>query len=122
MPEPLGQLIRQHLITGSPGSYAKGRGLFPGRLPGKHLVTENIRGQLVARGIRPGHARKAALFHLAATMPTLVLAELLGLSPVTAARWAAVSAPTWARYTAMRHTTLQAGRPDHRVASQPLQT
>lgn len=103
MPHPLDQLIRQHLTTGSPASYANdGIWLFPGRIPGKHLVTENIRGHLVARGIRPGHARKAALFHLAAAMPTPVLAELLGLSMITATRWAAVSAQTWAHYTAMR--------------------
>ncbi|WP_433194001.1 hypothetical protein ACQP1G_37540 [Nocardia sp. CA-107356] len=107
MPEPLDQLIREHLTTGTPASYANdGRWLFPGRLPGKHLVTENIRGHLVARGIRPGHARKAALFHLAAAMPTPVLAELLGLSPTTAARWAALSAQTWAHYTAMRADSL----------------
>jgi hypothetical protein len=31
-----------------------------------------------------------------------VLAELLGISPTTASRWAALSARTWAQYTAMR--------------------
>lgn len=103
MPEPLDQLIRQHLDRGGPASYANhGIWLFPGRLPGKHLVTENIRGELVARGIRPNHARKAAMFHLAASMPTPILAELLGLSPVTAGRWADLSARTWGHYTANR--------------------
>lgn len=103
MPELLNELIRRHLDHGAPASYAnQGKWLFPGRLPGKHLVTENIRGQLVARGIRPNHARKAALFHLAASMPTPILAELLGLSPVTAGRWAELSARTWAQYTAIR--------------------
>ncbi|MEU2042690.1 zinc ribbon domain-containing protein [Nocardia niwae] len=104
MPEPLDQLIRQHLITGGPASYAnQGRWLFPGRLPGKHLVTENIRGELVAHGIQPGQARKAAMFHLAATMPTPVLADLLGLSTTTAARWAVAAAAPWGQYAAQRH-------------------
>lgn len=65
----------------------------------------HIRGELVTRGIRPNHARRAAMFHLAAEMLIPVLAELLGLAPTTAGRWAALSAGTWARYTAMRRTS-----------------
>ncbi|MFE3443514.1 hypothetical protein ACFXNW_10820 [Nocardia sp. NPDC059180] len=105
MPEPLDQLLRQHLTANGPASHAnRGIWLFPGRLPGKHLVTENIRSELVANGIHPNHARHAAMFHLAAEIPTPVLAELLGLSPYTANRWAALSARSWGQYTAMRRT------------------
>ncbi|MGW5229925.1 hypothetical protein ACWEP5_33975 [Nocardia niigatensis] len=108
MPAPLDELLREHLDHGGPASHANhDTWLFPGRLPGKHLVTENIRGELVAHGIRPHHARHAAMFGLAAEMPTPVLSELLGLSPTTAGRWAALSARTWAHYTAMRHTSLR---------------
>ena len=42
------------------------------------------------------------MFHLAATMPTPILAEILGLSPSTAARWAALAARDWSAYTAER--------------------
>ncbi|WP_181722911.1 hypothetical protein [Nocardia gipuzkoensis] len=109
MPEPLDQLLRDHLTHGGPASFAnQGIWLFPGRLPGKHLVTENIRAELVSHGIHPKHARHAAMFHLAADMPTPVLAELLGLSPITATRWAILSSRNWAQYTAMRHTSHQA--------------
>src|SRR5450631_2967403 len=38
-------------------------------LPGKHLATQDIRGQLVARGIQPNSARKAAMFQLAGEPP-----------------------------------------------------
>lgn len=107
MPELLDDLLRRHRDHGAPASFAnQGKWLFPGRSPGKHLVTENIRGELVARGIRPNHARKAAMFHLAASMPTPILAELLGLSPATAGRWAELSARTWAQYTSMRSRDL----------------
>ncbi|MEU6832117.1 hypothetical protein ABZ894_25990 [Nocardia beijingensis] len=68
-------------------------------------VTENIRAELVSHGIHPKHARHAAMFHLAADMPTPVLAELLGLAPITATRWAILSSRNWAQYTAMRHTS-----------------
>ncbi|MFI9538341.1 hypothetical protein ACIG56_34560 [Nocardia fusca] len=119
MPEPLDQLLREHLDQGGPASYANtDTWLFPGRLPGKHLVTENIRSELVAHGIRPHHARHAAMFHLAADLPTPVLAELLGISPTTASRWAALSARTWAQYTAMRRND----RPDRAPANYDCQS
>ena len=76
--------------------------LFPGGIPGKHLATENIRGQLVERGIQPNSARKAAMFQLAGEIPTPILADILGLSPQTAVRWAALAARDWSQYTAMR--------------------
>lgn len=107
MPELLDQLLRDHLQQQGPGSYANhGIWLFPGRNPGRHIVTENLRSELRARGIPPNHARKAALFHLAGVMPTPVLAELLGLSPTTAGRWAALASSTWAQYTADRANSL----------------
>ncbi|HEY5530028.1 MAG TPA: hypothetical protein VIL51_11385, partial [Thermoleophilia bacterium] len=80
------------------------RWLFPGGIPGRHLVTEKVRSQLVERGIQPSDARKAAMLQLAATMPSPVLAGILGRSPGTAARWAALSAHDWAHYTAQRAT------------------
>ncbi|WP_181062358.1 hypothetical protein [Nocardia cyriacigeorgica] len=106
MPAPLDQIIVDHLNHGAPASYANaGYWLFPGRIPGKHLVTESIRQELVYRGIHPSHARKAAMFHLAAEMPTPVLADLLGLSTTTATRWGHLAARDWNNYTALRHDT-----------------
>lgn len=72
------------------------------RSGGKHLATENIRGQLVARGIQPNSARKAAMFQLAGEIPTPILAEILDLSAQTAVRWAALAARDWSQYTAIR--------------------
>ena len=72
----------------------RGQGLLRQR-PGRHLVTENVRGQLVQRGIQPFDARKAA-------MPSAVLSDILDRTLVTAARWADLSARDWAQYTAQR--------------------
>jgi hypothetical protein len=104
LPDPLDELVRDHLTRRGQASYASrpDQWLFPGGLPGKHIVTENIRSQLVARGIQPSHARKAALFQLAAEVPAPILAELLGLSITTATRWATLAARDWSQYTAMR--------------------
>lgn len=104
LPDPLDRLVLDQLARRGQASYAShpDRWLFPGGLPGKHLVTENIRSQLVALGIQPSTARKAAMFQLAAEMPVPILAELLGLAPTTATRWAALSARDWSQYAAMR--------------------
>lgn len=104
MPEPLDRIIIEHMNRRGQASYASrnSRWLFPGGIPGNHLATENIRGQLVDRGIKPYNSRKAALFQLAAEIPTPILAELLGISTTTALRWAALSSRNWNAYIAQR--------------------
>lgn len=115
MPALVDRLIADHLCRRGKSLYAaRGTGwLFPGGKPGRHLETENIRGQLVAIGIKPYEARKAALFALAAQMPAPVLAELLGLSDNNAADWARLAARDWTGYIADRAHAL---RPDEATA------
>jgi hypothetical protein len=105
LPEPMNHLLIRHLAARGQASYVSRpeHWLFPGGIPGQHLATENIRGQLVARGITPGGSRSAALYQLAADMPVPVLADLLGVSVTTATRWAALAGRDWATYTAMRY-------------------
>lgn len=107
LPQPLDQLVVRHLATRGQASYASqpNQWLFPGGLPGKHLATENIRSQLVARGIQPGTSRNAAMFQLAGQISTPILAEILGLHPHTAVRWAALAARDWTQYAAMRRSS-----------------
>lgn len=67
----------------------------------RHLVTENVRSQLVERGIQPSAARKAAMFQLAAEIPTPIRADILTRAPKTPSGgppWPR----DWSRYTAMR--------------------
>jgi hypothetical protein len=104
MPEPLDALIREHMTRRGQASYASrnGRWLFPGGIPGNPLVTENIRSQLVERGIKPHNSRKAALFQLAGAVPTPIRSDLLGISTTTAVHWAALAARDWSGYIANR--------------------
>ena len=108
LPESLALLVLAHLARRGQASYASrpDHWLFPGGIPGRHLVTENIRGQLVQRGIQPSTARMAAMFQLASEMPSAVLADILGRSPSNAGRWAALSAHDWSQYTAQRTASL----------------
>jgi len=118
LPEPLDGLVRRHLGQRGHASYSSraDRWLFPGGIPGRHVTTENIRGHLVERGIHPGGARNAAMFQLAAQMPSAVLADLLGLHPQTANRWAALSAHDWGQYTAQRRSGQLGSAPDDEQA------
>ena len=104
LPEPLDRLVLEQHAQATGGRYATHRTnwLFPGRHAGRPLATENFRSQLVTLGIAPNQARKAAMFQLAAEMPAPVLADLLGLAPTTASRWAKLAARDWSQYAAMR--------------------
>jgi hypothetical protein len=104
MPDPLAELIRTHLGRRGQASYAsRDNGwLFPGGIPGRPLATENMRGQLVARGIRPHSARHAAMFALSAQVPHMILAQALGISHTAATRWAALAARDWGPYISQR--------------------
>ncbi len=93
-----------HHAQATPANHRE-RWLFPGRQPGRQLASENVRSSLVNRGIHPAHVRKAAMFQRAAEIPTPVLADLLGLSPTTATRWAILAARDWSQYAAMRRAT-----------------
>lgn len=104
MPDHLAELIRTHLGQRGQASYAsRGNGwLFPGGIPGRPLATENIRSQLVERGIRPRAARHAALFALSGQVPHMILAQTLGISQTAATTWAALAARDWGNYISQR--------------------
>ena len=107
MPPGLDDLLRQQLNHRGMSLYvSRDTGwLFPGGRPGRYLSTESIRAQLVARGIKPHQNRKAALFHLASTVPAPVLADLIGITDTNAANWAKLAARDWTNYIADRATT-----------------
>jgi hypothetical protein len=81
--------------------------LFPGRLPGRPLVTESVRSELVSSGIKPRASRSAALFSLASQIPAPVLADLIGIARNTATRWTALAAQDWSSYTRDRAQQIQ---------------
>jgi len=104
LPAPLDNLVlalldrRGHAsIAGQPT-----RWLFPGGHPGRHRHAGTFRRQLAKVGIMLHPARNAAMVQLAAEIPAPVLADLLGLRPHTAVRWATLAARDWAAYTALR--------------------
>jgi len=53
-------------------------------------------------GIEPRPARNTALLQLGAELPSLVLADLLGVHINTAERWNAAAGARWTNYAATR--------------------
>jgi hypothetical protein len=74
--------------------------LFQGRVPGRHRSVGTLVARLNRYGIHARLARNTALIGLAADMPAAVLADLLGISPQTAVRWARLGNIDWAAYLA----------------------
>ncbi|WP_431801169.1 hypothetical protein [Microbacterium sp. bgisy203] len=79
--------------------------LFVGYAPGQHLTSGALGSALNRVGINATQARNAALRDFAQEVPARVIADLLGLSPGSAERWAQVSGRTWSSYPAMRAAT-----------------
>jgi hypothetical protein len=104
LPPPLGELI-QRLPEQTPAGMARNlvdgdRWLFPGRRPGHPMSSTTMSTRLRNLGIEPRAARNTALLQLGAELPSLVLADLLGVHINTAERWNAAAGARWAGYVA----------------------
>lgn len=104
LPPVVAPLVIEHMRGHGRASYRAGdtRWLFPGRLPGRPIVTETVRGVLVSHGIHPRASRSAALFSLAGQIPAPVLADLVGITDTTAVQWAKLAARDWSNYVVQR--------------------
>ena len=96
----LGRLTRERRPYSGVGSPALSPWLFPGLRPGTPLSAYQLGQRLRRLGIEPAPARRSALGHLAARLPAAMVAHVLGLSPLTAVRWAGAVGADWATYAA----------------------
>ena len=104
LPEPVATLTRElittrrgHAVLGAPGT---SRWLFPGGQPGRPVSADRLGQRLRVLGIRPAHARSAALFQLATELPAAILARMLGIHIQVAVAWQHASAGDWTGYAA----------------------
>lgn len=105
MPEPLAGLLRDlpwRRQIGIAGKLHATEWLFPGRQAGRHQHPEYLRVRLGKLGIDCRAQRRAALLQLASELPASVLADVLNLSPGTAAKWVEWAAGNWGVYVAER--------------------
>jgi len=104
LPEPFATLVgdlpvrRRHGVTDQVDT----QWLFPGDRAGHHLRSTNLANRLRDIGVEPRQMRGAALLQLSMEMLPAVLAEVVGVTPSTAARWTNASGGSWANYAGSR--------------------
>ena len=105
IPTPLDTYITALLDTGRAhhhgiGSTTPSTWLFPGHLPGRPISAARLGERLRTHGIDARAARRAAQQQLAAEVPAVVLAEMLGVTINTAVEWVHAAGGDWANYAA----------------------
>lgn len=109
VPDPLATHLTTLVATGRAhhigiGSTAPSRWLFPGHLPGRPITAIRLGQRLGVFGIDARAARRAAQRQLAAQVPAVVLAEMLGIAITTAVHWVHAAGGDWANYAAITAT------------------
>lgn len=104
LPTPLDELVRQlagrrhgHAAVGRTDNH---RWVFPGGAPAQPISTSRLRARLASVGIHGRSGRNTALMDLAAKIPPVALARLLGIHINTAGDWADRAAGSQAAYAA----------------------
>ncbi len=106
VPEPLAELLRQHLHHRDNTNTAANPDspwLFPGRMPGKSLTQQAVVDRLRQAGIHALTARTGTWLQLVREAPPSVLADALGTSPKTAMRYATLAGTNFLTYASLRH-------------------
>jgi hypothetical protein len=101
VPEPFATLLaslcpsRANLQT---AAHSETRWLFPGQTPGQHISPNHLADQLREHGAPPLATRAGAWRQLSRQVPSSILADTLGISPVTAMRLAQLAGADYLRY------------------------
>jgi len=104
LPPSLARLIEQLIARGPVKSMLRNVSdglptyLFPGRPPSRPIHPRSIQDRMASYGLPVIHARNTAMITSAATMPPRVVADLFGVSPSTAYRWAQYAQSSWIAY------------------------
>lgn len=108
VPEPFACLLRTYLPQRRNMATAANRDsswLFPGGMPGRHVDASHIVNQLRAIGVPVLPSRMGTWRQLVREAPPSILAQALGIAPVTAMKHAERAGGHWLRYPALRQTS-----------------
>ena len=108
VPEPFACLLRAYLPERRNMATAANRNstwLFPGGMPGRHVDAGHIVNQLRDIGVPVLRGRMGTWRQLVREAPPSILAEALGISPVTAMKHAERAGGDWLRYAALRQAS-----------------
>lgn len=105
VPEPFATLLRAHVASRpnmQTAGHASSRWLFPGGMPGRPINQDALVQRLREFGVPVRAAKTGTWQQLVREGPPTVLAQALGISPVTAMRHAQRAGTDWLRYAGLR--------------------
>lgn len=100
LPPKLARLIDDQLRHSTPrhSTTAGHRYLLPGQSPGRPRNPLGLADTLRQHGLPARAARNTAMVDALADLPPMVIADLLGIHPKTAERWATPAGENWSEY------------------------
>ncbi|WP_327238870.1 hypothetical protein OG243_44385 [Streptomyces sp. NBC_01318] len=100
LPPKLARLIDDQLRHSTPrhSTTAGRRYLLPGQSPGRPRNPLGLADTLRHHGLPARAARNTAMMDALADLPPMVIADLLGIHPKTAERWATLAGENWSEY------------------------
>ncbi|MGW0336875.1 hypothetical protein ACWD0J_34415 [Streptomyces sp. NPDC003011] len=78
------------------------RFLLPGQIPGRPRNPVGLGDTMKRHSLPARAARNTAMMEALADLPPIVISDLVGISPVTAHRWARLAGDNWSDYLATR--------------------
>jgi hypothetical protein len=115
LPPSLAQLIEDQITATTPHPHHGDDGtgfLLPGRSPGRARNPAGLSDTMRRHGLAVRAARNTAMMQSLADLPPIVIADLFGIHPGTAHRWAQFAGTSWSDYLAARAETAPVARPE----------
>ena len=102
LPPRLADLLRRVLNVPPRSPVAEDKWVFRGLRPGAHLANVSVLAALRLAGISVQQGRLVALMNLSRDLQPAVVADLIGVTADTAARWSTHAGGDWADYPQLR--------------------
>ena len=102
LPARLAELVRRVINTPPRSPVVEDKWVFRGLRPGAHLANVSVSAALRPAGISVQQGRLVALMTLSRDLQPAVVADLVGVTAVTAARWSTHAGGDWAAYPQLR--------------------
>lgn len=100
--EMVNELAAAQQKRGTFDQYMESPWLFPGLLPSGHVSPAQLSERLNEIGVDVYGARSRGLIDLAGTLPTRVLADMMGIDITTATNWSMLARPDASQYVSLR--------------------
>lgn len=110
LPPRLADLVRRVIVAPPRSPVSEDTWVFRGLRPGAHLANVSVSAALRAAGISVQQGRLVALMTLSRDLQPAIVADLIGVTADTAARWSTHAGGDWAPYPLLRASEISHSR------------